>query len=263
LLPSASFIKPLHAGYAGWLNDSQGRYGPVFADRHRSIVCDEKHAAYLIAYIHNNPVRAGCVRDPADSDWTSHRAFIGLAAAPPWLNVERGLALCGFDSSPSGRLAFHDFVRSRSHEPRSDVLSGGGLAKQRARIRELITPAAECSWPSVGTGGHCRVDVVAPVLQARRLSWIGEAQVVVRHVANRLGVDENWLRHARRHDAAAARRLILHLWTCHLGRRQSEIRTLLGMSSSAASQLLRREAGPWAAIDSTCALLAAELGVKQ
>src|SRR5688500_390704 len=109
-LPSASFIKPLHVGTAAWLNKIQGRLGPVFADRHRSIICDPQHAARLVAYIHNNPVRAGVVSDPADSDWSSHRAYLGLVEAPPWLDVEAGLLACGFEPTVSGRLAFHEFV---------------------------------------------------------------------------------------------------------------------------------------------------------
>src|SRR4029453_10084192 len=30
-LPSASLMKPLHSGFAGWLNEHQSRLGPVFA----------------------------------------------------------------------------------------------------------------------------------------------------------------------------------------------------------------------------------------
>src|SRR5580765_3413708 len=36
---SASFILPLHSGFAQWLNRKQGRLGPVFAGRHSTILC--------------------------------------------------------------------------------------------------------------------------------------------------------------------------------------------------------------------------------
>ena len=60
--------------------------------------------------------------DPADSPWTSHRAYLGLVEPPPWLPVERGLALCGFDASARGRLAFHEFVCAQ----RGDDADGDG-----------------------------------------------------------------------------------------------------------------------------------------
>jgi hypothetical protein len=49
----------------------------------------------LIDYVHRNPERAGVVRDPNDSDWTSQRAYVGLGHQPSWLDVGRGLHLAG------------------------------------------------------------------------------------------------------------------------------------------------------------------------
>jgi hypothetical protein len=259
--PSASFVKPLHSGYAGWLNKYQHRLGPVFADRHRSIICDEQHAALLVAYIHNNPVRAGVVKDPADSPWTSHRAYVGLAPAPPWLNVERGLSECGFDSSPRGRLAFHDFVLSRSADPRSDELSGAGLARQRAAIRSLIGSSVECSWPRLlPPPATSAMALVAPAGQCVRPFWGGDADLALRTVAEQLDLTlEELCSRVRTRRLTAARRTALHLWTYHFGRRQSEIRAALQLSSGGASRLLRASRADWRAIDRVAALLAARL----
>lgn len=57
--PSEAWVRPLHVGFAGWLNRRQGRLGPVFADRHRTVTCRGEAAAHLIAYIHNNPMTWG------------------------------------------------------------------------------------------------------------------------------------------------------------------------------------------------------------
>lgn len=48
--PSADFIKPLHVGFARWLNRHQGRFGPVFAERHATIQCGYARVARLLAY---------------------------------------------------------------------------------------------------------------------------------------------------------------------------------------------------------------------
>jgi hypothetical protein len=263
VLPSASFIKPLNVGVAGWLNKTQDRLGPVFADRHRSIVvCDGQRVARLVAYIHNNPVRAGVVRDPADSDWSSHRAYLGLVKPPPWLDVERGLSECGFDSSSSGRLAFHEFVVSLSGELRSEELSGAGIAKQRAQIRAVLGSSIECSWPSIpdpSTGQA--IELLSPMRRA--VAWPGAAADVVRVVANYLGIAEiEILGRGRQHHLSGARRLLLHLWTVYLGRSQTEMRALLGLSSSRASELLRSPHADWKALSAVCRELDREVRQK-
>jgi hypothetical protein len=253
--PSANFVKPLHVGIAGWLNRVEDRLGPVFADRHRSIVCDPTHAALLIAYIHNNPVRAGVVRDPADSDWSSHRAYLGLAEAPPWLDVQAGLAICGFDTTPKGRLGFHEFVVSHSRDPRSDQFSASGVVRQRALIREVLGSSIECSWPTLEHPSRLASTLFAP--RHRLPVWPGDAEEVIALVAGVYGLDVSKVG-SRVKDRAVVRlrRVLLHLWTCHMGRSQGEMGPLLGLSSSASSQLLRTGRADWKSIDEECAVLA-------
>ena len=70
--------------------------------------------AALIAYVHNNPVRAGIVNEAAHSAWTSHRAYLGAAASAEWLDVCAGLRMSCFDADAPGRRAFDTFVRERA-----------------------------------------------------------------------------------------------------------------------------------------------------
>ncbi len=184
--PSSSFVKPLHCGFAGWLNRAQKRVGPVFADRHRSIIIERERVAELVAYIHNNPVRAGVVADPAESTWTSHRYYLGVAVAPAWLDVARGLSLCGFDASPSGRRAFHEFVLKRRAEPRSPMWGIAAMNDHRSRIRERLGSAVEASWPVV-VGDQVQHALVTPSGALIRNGWEGSADEVIRFVTARLG----------------------------------------------------------------------------
>src|SRR5207253_2547042 len=94
-----ALFKPLHTGFAGWLNHVQGTLGPVFADRPLFVAVASARAACLLAYVHNNPVRAGVVASAARSTWTSHQFYLDARPAPPWLRVEQGLALAGFDTT--------------------------------------------------------------------------------------------------------------------------------------------------------------------
>jgi len=119
----------MNLGLAHDLNRRQARSGPVFLQRPTSvIVAGEMQLAALLAYIHNNPVRAGVVSRPQDSDWTSHRAFTGAAPAPSWLAVELALAALGRAADPTGRAWFQQMVMDRAGLARDPSLAGPGPA---------------------------------------------------------------------------------------------------------------------------------------
>jgi hypothetical protein len=246
LRPSSSVIKPLHAGFAGWLNAKQARLGPVFADRHRTLTFDAETAAALLAYIHNNPVRAGVVADPSESSWTSHRAYLGLAPEPPWMDVKLGLALCGFSAAPSGRLAFHEMVVARADEARRIEISGGDMHVRRRTVRAVVQAPVELSTPDViAIDGDLRVDGdalerTAAATAMRQRAWCGDTRIVLEAVARSTGTDVAALRSfVRTHRVAHARRLALLVWTRELERPAVELARVIGLSSSSASHLIR------------------------
>jgi REP element-mobilizing transposase RayT len=240
--PSAAFVKPLHTGFAGWLNATQRRIGPVFADRHRSITCEGDTAAALVAYIHNNPVRAGVVSDPADSAWTSHRAYLGLATPPAWLDVELGLHLCGFAATPSGRQAFHSFVLSRVGQPRSPELSGGNLAQRRKDARARTASPVEIAAPSV-LQRHESVEVHTPLVAPEgcliRQHWRGTPDAILNAAAHAAGTNLSQLcARGRTREVVAARRLALLTWSRYLNRPVVHMARALGIAESSAAELI-------------------------
>jgi REP element-mobilizing transposase RayT len=101
----ASWIQPVHSQFAQLINARTDRHGQVICPGPKSVRYKESEIARLIGYIHRNPVRAGVVRDPRDSDWTSHRAYCGLARPPKWLEVRFGLERAGLTASEFERLA--------------------------------------------------------------------------------------------------------------------------------------------------------------
>ena len=116
----AALFHPLHTRFARYWHKRYGGLGPIFADRPANFEMPPELVPRMIAYHHRNPVTAGVVAVPAESRWTSHRAYLRLDPGPPWLDIERGLALCGFADTSSGRHAFDEFVREIDlHEPLS------------------------------------------------------------------------------------------------------------------------------------------------
>ncbi len=240
-MSSSAFIHPLNTGFGLWLNHRQDRLGPVFAARHTSIVVDDGESVpRVVSYTHNNTVRAKLVEDPSDSGWSSHRAYLGLEPAPPWLDVERGLALCGFDSSASGRLAFHDYVRSRAGLPRDPEMSGTRARELRAQVRELVGGPVELASP-VRQGEMLRHPLIHNHEATLLRRWDGTAEHVAILVEHATGISVARMRSPERsRDVVRARRLALLVWTDHLGREQQTMSAFLGMAVSSGSALLRR-----------------------
>jgi len=240
--PSATVIKPLHVGFATWLNAAERSLGPVFADRHRSLTFEGETAAALITYVHNNPVRARVVSDPADSSWTSHRAYLGIEPAPPWLDVELGLHLCGFSATRSGRLAFHDMVIARMGEPRRRILSAEDMPAQRSLARHDACGPIEIATPTV-TQEHGALQLEVPIVRPQDCTvhprWNGEPERVLQAVAlhSAVAVAEMKSR-SRVREVASARRLALLAWTRELQRPAIDMARLLGISSSSAAELI-------------------------
>ena len=57
-------MRRLLTGYAGWYNRRHGRYGHLFQNRYKSILCQEDaYLLELVRYIHLNPLRAKVVPD--------------------------------------------------------------------------------------------------------------------------------------------------------------------------------------------------------
>ncbi len=94
----ATWMRPMHSEFAGWLNSRLDRIGGMFVKGPNVGEVRRDGAAPLLHYIHGNPVRAGVIARPEDSDWTSHGAYVGTARQPDWLDVETGLAVAGFGS---------------------------------------------------------------------------------------------------------------------------------------------------------------------
>lgn len=241
---SDRLMRSLHAGFSGWLNRSTGRLGPVFADRHRNVECEGETALAVLAYIHNNPVRAGVVADPSASAWTSHRAYVGLEPTPAWLNVDRGLSLSGLEPTTRGRAAFHRLVASRASELRRPDLSGANLAQARSDSRKRQALPVELMSPRLirtEEGLVQEVEWMLPASSPYRPRWEGPPLAVIAAVASITGSSEDEIRsRGRSRRVCAARRYSLLVWVHGLGRPTIEMANALGLSLGAASNHLTR-----------------------
>lgn len=188
-------------------------------------------------------MRANVVSSAEESCWTSHRAYLDPAHAPPWLAVEHGLALCGLDAGDAGRAAFHRLVCSRAAHPREPELSGSNLGALRQRVRRATGLPLEVGSPVLGLAAPRlpTCEIFLPEQHRAPASWHGDLGLLLDRVCHRSGVTVDELRaRSRRPHLVAARRLAVVAACRLLLRPVQEVAASLGISPNAATKLLRR-----------------------
>lgn len=232
--PSLLF-KSVHSPFGQWLNRRQGKHGYLFANRFR-LWAVRRPTRDLIAYLHNNPVRAAVVHAAADSSWTSHRFYLRPETAPEWLAVNRGLELSGF---PSGQ-SFDEFVAKAASEPRDPTWYGSQDCAAVGEVHFVGGSALEIAEPVVGE--NASYDVLARPRAFAGLKADFSPEQVIAAVETVVGVPKSIFRGtSKARDASRARRLSLRVWRSVRGT-QAEMAAALGISGSAACNLLNSTA---------------------
>jgi hypothetical protein len=131
-------------------------------------------ALALIANIHNEPVRAKVVARPADTSWSSHRAYLGVEPAPRWLHVAEGLRLAQFAGSSD---EFDALVSS---------LGSSSLVRTQARIPapKAMSVSSDLVLAAVAERYHLPIGALS---QRYARGPIAKARQAAVHVARALG----------------------------------------------------------------------------
>lgn len=126
-----NFMRRLLTGYAASYNRRHKRYGHLFQNRYKSIICEEDpYFKELVRYIHLNPLRAGLVDTMSKLNrykWCGHTAVLGIRRNN-WQDQEYVLKWFG---STEGRAhkAYLQFVEHGVNQGQRPELVGGGLVR--------------------------------------------------------------------------------------------------------------------------------------
>ncbi len=214
--PLASWSRRVNAPFAAWMNARHERLGPVFAHCAKDYAIPPAGEASLLAYIHNNPVRAGVASTARESMWTSHRAYLGLVTAPPWLHVQDALARTGMTA-----IGFAEWVDRAPGESGVVTVNRAAAAAHRRGALHVATPSIN-GIPLVGrTFAHVRIDPRRIVALAVDLSGVGALVVCSRR---------------RTIDALVVRRAVVHAGRA-FGLSDSDIADALGLSQQGISKM--------------------------
>ncbi|MDO9565741.1 MAG: transposase [Candidatus Desulfaltia sp.] len=129
--PIAQIMRRLLTGYAVTFNRRHRRYGRLFQNRYKSILCQENtYLLELVRYIHLNPIRAGIIKDLKSLDsyaYTGHSIIMGKRKNP-WQDIDSVLQLFG-KSQYAARKKYRDFVEKGIGQGRNPEITGGGLLR--------------------------------------------------------------------------------------------------------------------------------------
>jgi len=124
-------MRRLLTGYAVNFNRRHRRYGHLFQNRYKSILCQEdSYLMELVRYIHLNHLRAGIVKGLRELDkypYCGHSAILGKQKND-WQDIEYVLGF--FDENIStARRQYRLFVHKGISQGRRPDLIGGGLIR--------------------------------------------------------------------------------------------------------------------------------------
>lgn len=127
----SGFMRRLLTGYAIRFNRRHNRYGHLFQNRYKSIICDEDaYFRELVRYIHLNPLRANLVKSLSELDryrWCGHSVLLGRVKYQ-WQS--RDYVLKWFSSREGmAKKAYRSYVQKGIKDGRRPELVGGGLIR--------------------------------------------------------------------------------------------------------------------------------------
>lgn len=76
--PLEQIMRRIGGSYVYWYNHKYDRVGNLFQDRFKcEVVEDDTYFLIVLRYIHQNPVKAGMVKDSKEYPWSSYVEYIG------------------------------------------------------------------------------------------------------------------------------------------------------------------------------------------
>jgi len=139
--PISHGMRKLLTGYAVNFNKRHKRFGHLFQNRYKSIVCeDDPYLLELTRYIHLNPLRAGLVKSLEELKsypWSGHSHLIGTFP-DEWQDTETVLSYW----CPNRRRAvkmYELFIAEGVTQGKRPELTGGGLVRSMGGWFEVIS----------------------------------------------------------------------------------------------------------------------------
>ncbi|MBU2621076.1 MAG: transposase [Proteobacteria bacterium] len=250
--PVSTVMRRLLTGYAVNFNRKHKRFGHLFQNRYKSILCQEDlYLKELVRYIHLNPLRAGMVSDYRSLGryyYCGHGVILGYFKND-WQETEYVLNLFG-KNTRSGRRGYSEFVRKAVDQGKRPELAGGGLLRSQGGWTGVKALRKSGDYQKgderiLGDG-----DFVMSVLSKANESMARKYNLkakgydlkdLIERVAGVTGItSDEIIRSGRKRNISSARDLLCYWATEYLNVKQRELAELLNITQSAVSMAAER-----------------------
>lgn len=135
------FMRRFLTGYAVGYNRRHKRFGHLFQNRYKSILCEEDtYFKELVRYLHLNPLRAGLVDNLLELEsypWSGHSVVMGRRNHD-WQDRDYVLGWFGKKEKAS-RQSYLKYIEDGLHQGQRPDLVGGGLIRSQGGWSNVIS----------------------------------------------------------------------------------------------------------------------------
>ncbi len=247
----SQFMRRLLTGYAVEFNRRHKRFGHLFQNRFKSIVCEEDaYLLELVRYIHLNPLRSLVVKDMEQLEeypWTGHGVLVGKVEND-W--QERKYVLDLFHGREKRAIrGYREFMRKGKDQGRRPELVGGGLMRSLGGWSQVLSLQAALE----GMEHDARIlgggDFVSEILKAadqklrRQIKADGKAEsiaAILQKICSEERIREEDLKRGNRNrKISQVRAEVAYRLNHELGIPKAEIARHLGVCTSAIAKAVR------------------------
>jgi putative transposase len=249
----ASSMRKLLTGYVIAFNRRHKRYGHLFQNRYKSIICeDDPYLLELTRYIHLNPLRAGIVENLEELctyPWTGHAVIMGKVERS-WQDREAILGYFGRRRREAIRN-YEAFIKAGVPLGKREELVGGGLIRSLGGWSQVLSlrrrGETEASDQRVLGSGAFVASILSEAGEKEKetlrfASKRGDLSSVAAVVCDEEGVRaELLLSGGRRGECVRARKIFCQLAVKRLGYSGAEVARYLGVTTSAVNRMANAE----------------------
>jgi len=247
--PLSKSMRKLLTGYVVNYNRRHKRYGHLFDNRYKSILCeDDPYLMELTRYIHLNPLRAGIVKyvkELKGYQWCGHSAIMGRVKRE-WQDTDTVLAYFG-KRRKRAIEKYEDFVGQGIEAGSRPELVGGGLIRSLGGWSQVLSLrrvgskvfSDERILGSSEFVNNVIADAEEKAKETLRLTLkVSNLPSLALEVCEGEEVDEAELRSGlRKREVVKSRRIFCQIAVKKMGYSGADVARFLGINTSAVNRL--------------------------
>lgn len=251
-VPISTVLRRLLTGHAVFFNRRHHRFGHLFQNRYKSILCQEDaYLLELVRYIHLNPLRAKLVENYTSLGsyaYCGHGMILGHQPMV-WQDTDYILRQFGEKKAPA-RRKYREFVKKGIERAGRPDLVGGGLIRSQggwAAVKSLRrTGAFQKGDERILGDGHFVEEVLTKANeqfeQRHRLAAAGfNLDTIAQRVGQLFGISPDEVMESGKGQRRVRARSLLCYWaTVQLGMSQTRLAQMLNLTQPAVSQAVNR-----------------------